>query len=114
MKFTYSWLKEHLETSATPEQVAAKLTTLGLEVESFTDLGKKFAPFIVAEILEAEKHPNADKLRNAYQEGQRIPQGVKIQQDYNIKRNRIVHTKGMDNLSSQYSEEFLPELEATD
>jgi hypothetical protein len=58
--------------------------------------------------------PNVDKLRNAHQEGQRIPQGVKIYQDYNIKRNRIVHTKGMGNLSSEYSKEFLPELEGSD
>ena len=58
--------------------------------------------------------PNVDKLRNAYQEGQRIPQGVKIYQDYNIKRNRIVHTKRMGHLSSEHSEEFLSELEASD
>ena len=65
-------------------------------------------------VTKTEIIPNVDKLRSAYQEGQRIPEGVKICQDYNIKRNRIVHTKGMDNLSSEYSEEFLPELEATD
>jgi hypothetical protein len=58
--------------------------------------------------------PNVDKLCNAYQEGQRIPQGVKIYQDYNIKRNRIVHTKGLGSFPSKYSEEFLPELETTD
>jgi hypothetical protein len=65
-------------------------------------------------VTKTEIIPNADKLRRAYQEGQRIPQGVKIQQDYNIKRNRVVHTRGMDNLPSKYSEEFLPELEAAD
>lgn len=63
MKFTYSWLLEHLETSTTPEEIAEKLTALGLELEEFEDLGAKFEPFIVAEILEAEKHPNADKLQ---------------------------------------------------
>jgi hypothetical protein len=63
-------------------------------------------------VTKTEIIPNADKLRSAYQEGQRIPQGVKIQQDYNIKRNRIVHAKRMDNLPSEYPEEFLPELEA--
>ncbi len=63
MKFTLSWLKEHLETSAKAEEIADKLTSLGLEVEDYTDLGKKYEPFLVAEIVEAEKHPNADKLR---------------------------------------------------
>lgn len=56
--------------------------------------------------------PNVDKLRNAYQEGQRIPQGVKIHQDYNIKRNRLVHTKRVGDFSPEHPEEFLPELEA--
>lgn len=63
MKFTYNWLKDHLDTTATPEQIADKLTAIGLEVDDFTDLGKKYAPFIIAEIKEAVKHPNADKLR---------------------------------------------------
>ena len=63
MKFTYNWLLEHLETSAKPEEIAEKLTDLGLELEEFTDLGKTYAPFLVAEILEATRHPNADKLQ---------------------------------------------------
>jgi phenylalanyl-tRNA synthetase beta chain len=63
MKFTFNWLKDNLETSATAEEIAVQLTALGLEVENFTDLGKKYAPFIVAEILEATRHPNADKLQ---------------------------------------------------
>lgn len=63
MKFTLSWLKEHLDTSANADVIAEKLTSLGLEVEDYTDLGKKYEPFIIAEIQEAEKHPNADKLR---------------------------------------------------
>ena len=63
MKFTYTWLLSHLETTATPTEVSEKLTALGLEVDDFIDLGKKYEPFLVAEILEAEKHPNADKLR---------------------------------------------------
>ena len=65
-------------------------------------------------VTKTEIIPNADKLRNAYQQGNRIPQGVKIYQNYSIKRKRIVNSKRLDNLSSQYSEEFLPELEATD
>jgi hypothetical protein len=58
--------------------------------------------------------PNADKLRRAYQEGLRIPEGVKVKQDYNIKRNRIIHTRRVDNLSSKHPEELLPELKSAD
>jgi hypothetical protein len=65
-------------------------------------------------VTKTEIIPNVDKLCCAYQEGTKLPQGIKIHQDYNIKRNRIIHTKGMDNLSSQYSEEFLPESNSTD
>jgi phenylalanyl-tRNA synthetase beta chain len=63
MKFTLSWLKEHLDTDATAAQIAAKLTAIGLEVESVTDPGAGLADFVVGEIVTAEKHPNADKLR---------------------------------------------------
>ncbi len=63
MKFTLSWLKDHLDTDATAEQVADKLTSIGLEVESITDAGAALKDFIVGEIVTAEKHPNADKLR---------------------------------------------------
>lgn len=63
MKFTYSWLLEYLDTNASPKEIADKLTALGLEVEEFTDLGQKYAPFIIAEIKAAAKHPNADKLQ---------------------------------------------------
>lgn len=63
MKFTHTWLLQHLETDKSPEEIAEKLTAIGLEIEEFEDLGEKFAPFLVAEILEAEKHPNADKLQ---------------------------------------------------
>ncbi len=63
MKFTLSWLKEHLDTDATPEQIGARLTSIGLEVESITDPGAGLKDFIVGEVITAEKHPNADKLR---------------------------------------------------
>ncbi len=62
MKFTLSWLKQHLDTSASCEEICEKLTAIGLEVEGVDDPGKKLAPFIIAEILEADKHPNADRL----------------------------------------------------
>ena len=61
-------------------------------------------------VTKTEIIPNVDKLRRAYQEGQRLPKGIKVTQEYSIKRNRILR-KRVDNLSSQYSEEFLPELE---
>ncbi|MBP2313608.1 phenylalanine--tRNA ligase subunit beta [Azospirillum soli] len=63
MKFTLSWLKDHLETDATLDQIVEKLTALGLEVESVEDRSKELAPFRVAHVVSAEKHPDADKLR---------------------------------------------------
>ncbi len=63
MKFTLSWLKEHLETDADAHTIADKLTSIGLEVESVTDSAAGLKDFVVGEILTAEKHPNADKLR---------------------------------------------------
>ncbi len=63
MKFTLSWLKEHLETDADVQTIADKLTSIGLEVESIEDAGARLKDFTVAEIVSAEKHPNADKLR---------------------------------------------------
>ncbi|MCB2107872.1 MAG: phenylalanine--tRNA ligase subunit beta, partial [Rhodobacteraceae bacterium] len=62
-KFTLSWLKEHLDTDASVDEIAAKLTSIGLEVEGLEDPGKSLAPFIVGEVLEADKHPNADRLK---------------------------------------------------
>ncbi len=63
MKFTLSWLKEHLETNASLEDICTKLTSIGLEVESVNNFAETLKPFTVAEILETEKHPQADKLR---------------------------------------------------
>src|SRR5271154_4295576 len=63
MKFTLSWLKQHLDTDASLEAICDKLTALGLEVESVTDPGKSLAPFIIAHVLTAEKHPQADRLQ---------------------------------------------------
>ena len=62
MKFTLSWLKDHLETDATLDEIAETLTLIGLEVESIDDKSE-FAPFTIAKVLTAEKHPDADKLR---------------------------------------------------
>ncbi|MEP5516462.1 MAG: phenylalanine--tRNA ligase subunit beta, partial [Bauldia litoralis] len=63
MKFTLSWLKEHLDTIATVDGLADKLTMIGLEVEGIEDLTKDFAPFRIAHVVSAEPHPNADRLR---------------------------------------------------
>ncbi len=63
MKFTLSWLKDHLETSATLEQIVAKLSLIGLEVEGVEDPAAKLLPFTVARVIEAKQHPNADRLR---------------------------------------------------
>ena len=63
MKFTLSWLKEHLDTEADVEAVARAMTMAGLEVEHVDDPGVKLAPFSVAKIVEAVQHPNADRLR---------------------------------------------------
>ncbi|NMN59841.1 phenylalanyl-tRNA synthetase beta chain [Xanthobacter sp. SG618] len=63
MKFTYSWLKDHLEPTASFDQIVERLSLIGLEVEGVEDKAKQLAPFVVGEVLTAEKHPNADKLR---------------------------------------------------
>jgi len=63
MKFTLNWLKDHLETDATIEQIVETLTMVGLEVESVDKRGEGLEAFITAEIVATEKHPNADRLR---------------------------------------------------
>src|ERR1700750_8615 len=63
MKFTLSWLKEHLDTDEPAEKLAEKLTMIGLEVEHLEDKATLLAPFTIARVISAEKHPNADKLR---------------------------------------------------
>ncbi|MBB4196037.1 phenylalanyl-tRNA synthetase beta chain [Rhizobium aethiopicum] len=62
MKFTLSWLKEHLETGATLDEICARLTEIGLEVEDVDDKAA-FKPFVIAKVLSAEKHPQADRLK---------------------------------------------------
>src|SRR5271167_3020071 len=63
MKFTLSWLKDHLDTSASLAEIVDTLTRVGLEVESVEDPGIKFRGFVVARVIEATQHPNADRLR---------------------------------------------------
>jgi phenylalanyl-tRNA synthetase beta chain len=63
MRLTFSWLKEHLDTARSLDEIAAKLTMIGLEVERIEDKAKLFAPFVIARVVEAKPHPNADRLR---------------------------------------------------
>src|SRR5271163_4341239 len=63
MKLTLSWLKDHLETTASLAEIVDALTRIGLEVESVEDAGAKFKGFVVARVIEAKPHPNADRLR---------------------------------------------------
>ncbi|SCW38657.1 phenylalanyl-tRNA synthetase beta subunit [Rhizobium mongolense subsp. loessense] len=62
MKFTLSWLKDHLETDATLDEICTRLTMIGLEVEHVDDKAA-FRPFVIAKVLSAEKHPQADRLK---------------------------------------------------
>ncbi|WP_374632703.1 phenylalanine--tRNA ligase subunit beta [Paracoccus sp. (in: a-proteobacteria)] len=63
MKFTLSWLKEHLDTAASLDQITEALTDLGLEVEGVTDPAARLAAFTLAKVTHAEQHPDADRLR---------------------------------------------------
>jgi phenylalanyl-tRNA synthetase beta chain len=63
MKLTFAWLREHLDTARSLDEIAAKLTMIGLEVERIEDKAKLFAPFVIARVVEAKPHPNADRLR---------------------------------------------------
>ncbi len=63
MKFSLSWLKEHLQTDASLDVITDALTQVGLEVEAVEDRAKELAPFVTAKVLEAARHPNADKLQ---------------------------------------------------
>ena len=63
MKFTLAWLKDHLATDAPLQRITDTLTAIGLELEDVHDPSRTLAPFVVAHVLEAEPHPNADRLR---------------------------------------------------
>src|ERR1700722_12533417 len=63
MKFTLSWLKTHLETDASTEDITNALTRIGLELEGIENRGAAIASFRVAHVIEAKPHPNADRLR---------------------------------------------------
>lgn len=63
MKFTLSWLKEHLDTTASAQEIGEKLTSLGLELDGMNDPSATYAAFKVAYVEKAEKHPDADRLQ---------------------------------------------------
>ncbi len=63
MKFTLSWLKEHLDTNATLEEIEFALSDLGLEVEGIENPADALKTFTIAKVIEAEQHPDADRLR---------------------------------------------------
>jgi len=63
MKFSLSWLKDHLDTDASLDEIVAKLNAIGLEVDTVENPAEKLGAFTVAEVLSAEKHPDADKLK---------------------------------------------------
>src|ERR671912_1481797 len=63
MKFTLSWLKDHLDTTASLDEIVETLTRIGLEVEGVEDKARALAPYRVAYVVSAEQHPNADRLR---------------------------------------------------
>ncbi len=62
MKFTIDWLKQHLETKYNDQKIIDKLTNIGIEVESFENQSSENDEFVVAKIVNAEQHPNADRL----------------------------------------------------
>ena len=63
MKFTFSWLTDHLETTASLDEIAARLTALGLEVDSVENRADELAAFKTARVVKADKHPSADRLK---------------------------------------------------
>jgi len=63
MKFTLDWLKQHLETDASLDEIGERLTMLGLEVEEIADRAAGLEAFVVGHVVEAKQHPNADRLK---------------------------------------------------
>jgi phenylalanyl-tRNA synthetase beta chain len=63
MKFSLEWLRQHLDTTASAQAIADKMTAIGLEVEGLSNPAEALAPFRIAKVLTAEKHPQADKLQ---------------------------------------------------
>ena len=78
MKFTLSWLKDHLDTTASVDELSTKLSAIGLEVESVDDPAAKLGVFTIARVLDAKQHPNADRLRVAQVEIEKGKAAVEV------------------------------------
>tara|TARA_B000000441_G_C21719355_1_gene338040 strand:- start:95 stop:355 length:261 start_codon:yes stop_codon:yes gene_type:complete len=63
MKFTLKWLKDHLDTKKSEQQIIDTLNNIGLEVENVQPIKNELSDFVVAKIIKVEKHPNADRLK---------------------------------------------------
>ena len=63
MKFSLSWLKDHLDTQASLAEIVESLTKIGLEVEHVDNPADRLKDFVIAHVIEAKQHPNADRLR---------------------------------------------------
>jgi phenylalanyl-tRNA synthetase beta chain len=63
VKITLSWLKDHLDTTASLQEITETLTRIGLEVEGVVDQAAALRPYVVAGVISAEPHPNADRLK---------------------------------------------------
>src|SRR5687768_438013 len=63
MKLSLSWLKDHIDTNASLDEITNTLTRIGLEVEGVEDKAKALSPYTIARVVSAEQHPNADRLR---------------------------------------------------
>ena len=98
MKFTLSWLKDHLDTDATLDEIVEKLTQIGLEVEAVDDKAV-FKPFVIARVLTAEQHPDADRLRvlvqdHPFRHGVRVSlDGRRVIDEWHSARNETYEAK---------------------
>ncbi len=63
MKTTLAWLKTHLDTSASLDEIVKRLVMLGIEVEGVENRAKDLSGFVIGHVVEAKQHPNADRLR---------------------------------------------------
>ena len=96
MKFTFHWLKDHLETEASLDALSDQLTSLGLVVDKIENKPATLAPFKICEIMEAEKHPNVvcDDVRFINEAKTLKENGwflIKIEIDENLQRNRLTN-----------------------
>lgn len=62
MKISFNWIKNYVDINVSPEELATKLTLVGLEVENIEYLGDKYKNFVIGKVTQVNKHPNADKL----------------------------------------------------